>query len=273
MKEPESEIRIKKVFIDPPQAQIYLLKNASNRPLSDKNVDFLVKAMRRGDWKTGTDAIGFDTNGNLINGQHRLRAIIKFNKGFEFLVATGLEPEAFNVIDTGKVRNAADILGVHGVSSGTPKSAIIRFVAGLDKGYIPRKLKGDFKMSNQQILEYAKDHQNQLDEAYDISVKTLKEFKGLQGRYVGGLYWLFAQKDRDTALLFFHYLATGTDLKSDDPIHTLRQRLLGEFMSKKKSPDLDKLAWTVISWNATRQNKKLSKIVFSGDIASYPKPL
>lgn len=272
----KSNVKIDKVLVTPSQASIWLLKNVANRPLNEKQVKFFSRQIEKGRWELTTDAIGFDGEGKLINGQHRLTAIVKTGKAQDLLVGTGFSAEAFNVIDTGKMRNAGDILGVNGIGAGVPKSAIIRFVMGLSKGYIPGSMarKGgsnDIRLSNQDILEYAEKHKTKLEDAYEVSVKTTKEFKGLSGRYVAGLYWLFSSINRDEALLFFHYLGTGITLRADDPVYVLRKRLMVEMINKKKSPDVDKLAWTVLAWNHTRAKKKVTKLVWNGE--EFPRPL
>lgn len=264
--------------VTPAQAQVWLLKNTNNRPLAKHQVAYFVKQINRDQWELTTDAIGFDSKGDLINGQHRLTAIVETGKSVELLVGEGFDEKAFNVIDTGKMRSAGDILGVNGFSAGVPKTAILRFVMGLKKGYIPvsRAMKGgaaEDKFTNQDILDYAVRRKDKIEDAYEVSTKTTKEFKGLSPKHVGGLYWLFSNINRDQALEFFHKLATGLELKSDDPIYILRKRLMQEIQGNKKSPDVDKLAWTTMAWNNFRSGKKVTKFVWSGDIESFPKPI
>jgi hypothetical protein len=41
--------------------------------------------MQQGEWYLGCDAIGFDETGTLINGQHRLYAVIQSEQAFPLL--------------------------------------------------------------------------------------------------------------------------------------------------------------------------------------------
>jgi hypothetical protein len=58
--------------------------------------------------------IAFDTNGVLVDGQHRLAAIVEADLPVELTVFTEVGQGAFDVLDTGKRRNAADILAIEG---------------------------------------------------------------------------------------------------------------------------------------------------------------
>ena len=72
--------------------------------------------MLQGDWHLGCDAIGFDLNGTLINGQHRLYAATRSGKTIPFLVARGLPPESKNSLDIGKKRLLHERITIAGYS-------------------------------------------------------------------------------------------------------------------------------------------------------------
>ncbi|WP_460985736.1 ParB N-terminal domain-containing protein, partial [Staphylococcus aureus] len=65
-----------------------------------------------GDWKNAGDTIRFDKDGSLIDGQHRLLACVNTNLAQNFLIVYGLDSEVFDVIDNGKGRTNADVLGM-----------------------------------------------------------------------------------------------------------------------------------------------------------------
>lgn len=267
-----SQPKVKVITITPDMAAKYLEQNTKNRPLNQRKVEELVKAMEDGEWKLGTDAIGFDTNGRMINGQHRMTALVEYGRPLEFLVTTGLEPEAFNVIDTGRMRSAGDVLTTEGIASGHHKSAIIRFVYAYKKGVITTGKEGtrDSGMNNQDVLDYAFKYRNELEEAYNVSVEVGKDFKGLKGREVGGMFWILAKIDKPQALDFFRALGTGAMLSADNPIYVLRQRLLDELRAKKKFPMRDKLAWLIVAWNHVKRGTKTKIIKWDG--ITFPKP-
>lgn len=113
--------KVKIMEVTPEVASRWLEKNTHNRPLRDTKVKEFADAIVRGKWMLVTDAIAFsrpwvDPTGakfdeTLINGQHRLWAVIMANKPAMFTVWWGCEPEEFGAIDQGAPRTQGDILG------------------------------------------------------------------------------------------------------------------------------------------------------------------
>jgi hypothetical protein len=114
--------------ITPGKAEQLLAANTTNRPLSRSTVRSFAEAMRRGDWLVTHQGIAFDTNGVLVDGQHRLAAVIEADMPVEMTVFTEVEPDTFDVLDTGKRRNAADVLAIEGEKSTTMLAAMVRTV-------------------------------------------------------------------------------------------------------------------------------------------------
>lgn len=80
------------VFITPEIAAKYLERNyKGNRKLSQRRVDYFVQLLRDGLFRTTHQGIGFDKDGNLIDGQHRLWAIVESGIGAEMQVTAGLD--------------------------------------------------------------------------------------------------------------------------------------------------------------------------------------
>ena len=63
-----------------------------------------------------------------MDGQHRLAAIVEADLPVEVTVFTEVEPDTFDVLDTGKRRNAADVLAIEGEKSTTLLAAMVRTV-------------------------------------------------------------------------------------------------------------------------------------------------
>lgn len=107
--------------ITPERAKAILANNKSNRPLSDKAVRDIANRMQAGTWIETHQGIGIDANGDVVDGQHRLSAIVKSGIAHRYLVTIGLSPEVFDHVDLGGkgIRTAADLLSrrVPGLSS------------------------------------------------------------------------------------------------------------------------------------------------------------
>jgi hypothetical protein len=85
-----------------------------NRKVRLQSVAMWLSRFRRGEYLPTHQGIAFDSNGNLIDGQHRLLAALEMPPGFTFWcdVTVGLSPAAFAAIDSGLVRSPAELLGI-----------------------------------------------------------------------------------------------------------------------------------------------------------------
>lgn len=92
----------------------YLLNNIDNRKKTREHIRFLSEQMLNGQWKVTGDSIKIAKSGRILDGQHRLSAIIECGIPQEMLVIDGLDEDVFSVLDTGKNRSAADVLSIKG---------------------------------------------------------------------------------------------------------------------------------------------------------------
>jgi hypothetical protein len=95
-------------------------KKFAQRPLSERTVSIYAADMIAGNWALTGQGISFDDNDNLLDGQHRLAAVVKANKPVQMMVLSGL-PAAVNfrlktidTFDIGKKRNLAQQLRIDG---------------------------------------------------------------------------------------------------------------------------------------------------------------
>ena len=102
--------------ITPEMAKSFLEKNEANRPLSARKVEAYADTMTRGGWQTNGEAIKFNRSGKLVDGQHRLNAIIKANIPVEMMLIEGVG-EDVTVFDRGKNRSIKDIMFFEGYPS------------------------------------------------------------------------------------------------------------------------------------------------------------
>jgi len=111
----ESVLSIDVEYISPEKAKLYLAKNFSdNRKFSEKNLRKHVQSMVNGDWTISTDCIGFDNHGRLINGQHRLTAVVQSETTQPFIVVRNLPSSVAQVLDLGKKRMMHERLTIAG---------------------------------------------------------------------------------------------------------------------------------------------------------------
>jgi hypothetical protein len=101
--------------ITPAKAQEYLRTSQGNRPLSKVFIGSFADTMKKGGWKQNGIPIVFDINGHLLDGHHRLEAVIKANIPVTFYVVRGVGEDCFTTYDNGRHRNLGQILAMRGV--------------------------------------------------------------------------------------------------------------------------------------------------------------
>lgn len=96
-------------FITPEAAVRYLGMNFSrNRTKKGHWVLRLTESIRSGEFRTTHQGVAFDENGELIDGQNRLHAIVAAGEGVWLWVARGVCHEDVQVVDRGVTRSLAD---------------------------------------------------------------------------------------------------------------------------------------------------------------------
>lgn len=98
------------INITPGLAKEWLVANIGNRPIRNGHVHTLGEEMTAGQWKTTHQGIAFSQSGRLLDGQHRLAAIIATGWPCEMMVFVNLPDDIFGALDRGKRRTHADLL-------------------------------------------------------------------------------------------------------------------------------------------------------------------
>ena len=114
-------------FITPEKAQFYLTKNfENNRKISTNNLEELKREMRNSRFILSDSAICFDTDGTLVNGQHRLMAVVHSGMTQPFVVVNNLASKSKLIMVVGKSRCMSDRITVSGVRISRRDCATIR---------------------------------------------------------------------------------------------------------------------------------------------------
>lgn len=115
-------IKTSVIELTPAKARQFLKRNKSNRKLRKGPIKRYARDMVAGRWHIG-EGLMFDTNDNMINGQHRCLAVIEANVTVPMTVMTGMPRKAATVIDQAVSRNTADSAHFYGVTGVTNESA------------------------------------------------------------------------------------------------------------------------------------------------------
>jgi ParB-like nuclease domain len=124
--------RITTETINPSQAKKMLENNRNNRNPSQQRIDELASQMRQGKYIMPPDAITFDRQGRLINGQHRLLACVQSGTTIQSIVYRNASEEVFMITDIGMRKTGGHALKTLGYTNTTNLSAAARVVYNLE---------------------------------------------------------------------------------------------------------------------------------------------
>lgn len=147
--------------ITPEIAQRWLDRyNTENRKVRATAVARYVRDIENGDWDFTGDPIKFDTRGVLIDGQHRLVAVVKSGKSIRLLVVRGVNTSARSVVDTGAARSKGDALQLEGYKHATTYASAIKYALCWDRGLITHANSGsDLNLTHSEIVEFADEYE------------------------------------------------------------------------------------------------------------------
>jgi hypothetical protein len=238
--------------ITPKKAREWLKRNDTNRPLRRSRVTKLADAMRRGEWKLNGEAIKFNCDGSMADGQHRCEAVVESGVTIESLVVYGIQPDAFDTMDQGISRSIADVFARNGEMYYAVLATAVRWVGVLSDG-MNWKATG---YSPDQAKDALNKNAGLRDSVKRVSVAAMDS--GIfPAAMATALHYLFAQKDAELADKFFHQLLVGEGLLKKDPVYGLRDRLIRNRGDEAKLPRDVIIGYTIKTWNATRAKKPM----------------
>jgi hypothetical protein len=105
-------MRTEIMMVTPEMARSWLSNQVRNRKLIMSHVKYLANEIRQGRWRLSPQGIAFGDNGQLLDGQHRLRAIIEAGIAVKMLVVFDSPLGNFPILDRGVSRNMEAITGI-----------------------------------------------------------------------------------------------------------------------------------------------------------------
>jgi len=248
--------------------------NTHNRDIRQSRVEQYTREMLAGRWHFNGESIQFDQDGILLNGQHRLWAIVESGCPQRFVVVRGLDRAAQVTMDQGNRRTPAEQLHLVGIHVDNSMAATIRVYLRWQQG----KLFGDqvrLKTSTAEVVEWAQANPDAIELIRGFISSGLRRVPATPS-IVLATALTFHSIDYDEAADFYSRLATGAELTSRSPILALRSRLLKAKDTNTRITERDTIAYFIVAWNAERTGKPLSKLQrppgASWTLANFPVP-
>lgn len=274
MKTPE-EPDIQLVKITPQMAADLLKHNAAGqRPVRASRVEQYARDMHNGKWMLTGETIKLDPEGALLDGQHRLAAIVESGCTIPLLIAYGVPHEAMAVMDSGVARTFADALHMGGAQNRILLAAIVRRVLAWERG--ARIPNGKIVLSHSELGDRFR-----LDPyGFDAATRRANDVRNAgvgHGMPAGTAYYLFAQIDEAQAKSFADQFVGGAGLPARSPILALRARMLRRSIDRLSSHE--QLALIIRAWNLFRADTPVDKLALPKSVngmklteANFPVP-
>lgn len=258
-----------RVLVTPELAQTWLTKNTHNRSIRKRAVADYARDMANGSWVMNGEAIKFATDGTLLDGQHRLHAVVESGVTVPMLVVTGLPSTAQETMDAGRKRVAADVLSLRGEANPSALASVLRRVWMWDAGN--RSFSGGASAPTMADLSELLGRRPEIRRSAEIAVRVHGQFTYIPQSMIGTAHHVFSRVSVDDAVWFFARLGDGAELPVAHPVLTLRQRIMTDRGAQKRIPEERCMAYMVRAWNACRSGRSLDRIIHAPG-AQMPEP-
>lgn len=250
---PISSDQFQRITLTPELATELLERNTLNRPLSDQHVSRIARQIKAGKWRFNGDTIKIADTNDILDGQHRLWAVIESKVPVETILVRGIERDAFATIDTlRKPRSGSDILTLNGahqyrqiISSAIPW--LIRWQRGTLIDYKAPKN----RIENSDIEDAYKTHGG--------IVLAAERASKLKSIVTPGIltFFYYAVVNRNAVLAerMMRTLEHPTSVGFDDPFFVLRAQLMNG--RNGRIGTLVIIAWMIKAMNAAFRGQTL----------------
>jgi hypothetical protein len=250
--------------VTPEIAKLWLLEaNPYNRKLANATIHKYAAEMSSGNFRYNpSDAICFDRDGRLLNGQHRLTACVESGVSFEAHIVRNCDPASFVVMDSGRGRTAADDAYIAGIPRPRETASVARYLLSEKWSFKP-----SYAVSRPEVQKVIQRSGREIRMALDFiaELKTLPNEITLAR--AGYCYIRFSRQNHELANAFFQCLNERTELKAGSPILLLEKMLQGLRKRRRILPEFLVLAVTFKAWTMFRDGRtgKLLPNVKKGD--------
>lgn len=215
--------------IGPQEAAEYLKNMKTQREPKAGPVKRLVATMKEGRWLLTGDPIRFDESGRLIDGGHRLTAVIQSGHAIETVVIRGLSKKVVDFLDQfGVKRQLGQVLADKGLLHAALLAAMLTWIWRERNGLLSSgrcvTIHDGLKIMKEEGLEDS--------DILSVACPRARVFPAISGSLWAYLGWrlptLSTQERSDN---FLQSLCEGAGMERGDPILTLRDQLA----SRRKS--------------------------------------
>lgn len=259
--------------VSPAIAKRWLSRNVRNRKIRPAIVNAYARDMKAGHWQVTGEAVKFDTNGALSDGQHRLSAVVKSGVTVTMLVVRNVKPEAQAVMDSGVKRAATDALLLGGKKNVSILAAAARLALSEPGAGFVSEREALRSVTNAEIQDFVDAWGDELDEAADKARHFFANFDAPPS--VLCLAWM--RLVNINAAECAEFFVSISELRTDgtgDPRLALIRRLKSIRENKERLSQAGYLSLIFRSWNLWRAGKSARTLPthVGNDLVKIPEP-
>lgn len=240
--------------IGPAKAVKYMSMNHRNRSLSERDITKYAREMSAGNWFMNGETIIFDEDGNLINGQHRLSAIIRSGVTIRVVVVRGVKKAAFATMDQGKRRSASDVLSSMGEANYSQLAALAKairhYMAGAMKAYT-------LSPTAHEVIEALEKHPQLRD--WSSRAQELGRIMAFGKLLATAIYCIWLD-DEEEAMRIHHAMLRGSGLDEGNPLLALRNNLIATKNASVRMRDEHAVLMIAQCLKNFREGKRQSRV-------------
>lgn len=265
------------VYVTPEIAEELLELNTGNRRANPERIKKLVKQLQEGSWDDNGASIVISRDGKLVDGQHRLYAIMEAGIPQWLLIVTGADRDTILTVDSGKTRTFKDYLEIQHPDKKDHQAIasavhlISRWEAGVRGAGLFNSVH-NHRTDNHALAAFYEKNMERVDYVVSRSNAFSRKvglWKGSKRAIVIAVHVLerINYPDADD---FFTKMTTGVGLKSGDAILAL----INGAANLKRTEKRDAEAWLAYifkTWNHYRAGKTVSSIRWSAG-GAIPEP-
>lgn len=257
--------------VTPEMAVMFLANNPNNRPINRSAVNFLLRQMEAGQWNEHVSPIVFDRDGNLIDGQTRLTALVRYGQPLRMEIKRNVPDSVRPLIDTGRKRQSANWLQMIGYENATTIAGAAKVVLAYDNLCLEDYFKR-MSPSNLDIVETVKRDPQIVD--FARLAKSGHSGHLISPSILAGLSSIFHRNDANLANAFCIGMGRGYDPRRQLTFFRLREVFTkAGKVSKSELTRNTVLAYCIKAWNATRTGNVIRVFRWTQGAEQFPSVL
>lgn len=265
---PNGKITARFEFITPELAADWLeTLNKMNRGKRKNQIATLSDDMEEHNYLENGEPYIFDSDGYIVNGQHRLQAQVNTNRALWVLVVRGVDPQARTTVDSNVRRTFADDLQMTGHTNSVLRENLVRNMMRWDRN--GGLASTQFKPSRRALASRYGLYEKELDAAILDAMRWGEAWGGNRIAMIF-TYWLLAERlqfDKAIVRRFFSILSIGSQSPNDEVLLRLKRKIseprsISANGQISHMPTWEEVWWLIAGWNKW----------ISGDQSKYISP-